>query len=246
MAEKPDLSQYGEGAIKGGVPQWVPVEKPESDTAADGTKKKDIEAAFKMFDVDNDGTVTAKELHDILTREGGGQPLSEADAQEMIGYFDVNGDGKLNMKEFIEAWSAFGESVSASATYQNDLYDRRVKPHAADIKETFMMIDTDKSGYIEMAEIKEIMTIINAGIGMEFNEKEFLAWYDSNGSDPDGKFDTREFGWYAVVHHPHLLLACHVTGTPRRISDPYLRSLSQLPLTEALLTSVHTGWQADC
>ena len=65
-----------------------------------------LRSAFKAFDADDDGTITANELLAILTRQGGGAAMSEADAAEVIKVFDTNGDGVLDVGEFIEMITA--------------------------------------------------------------------------------------------------------------------------------------------
>lgn len=60
-----------------------------------------VAAAFKVFDADNSGTLSAAELQKILTRPGTGTALSIEDAQQIIKGFDKNGDGELNLEECV-------------------------------------------------------------------------------------------------------------------------------------------------
>ena len=60
----------------------------------------ELEQAFRTFDLDNSGTLSASELTAILTREGGGAPLTEKEAEALIKTVDVNGDGELDLQEF--------------------------------------------------------------------------------------------------------------------------------------------------
>ena len=67
-----------------------------------GAREK-LEKAFMLFDADNSGTIDAKELIAILTKDtASGKPLSMEDAQEMIQRVDINGDGVLDIDEFCE------------------------------------------------------------------------------------------------------------------------------------------------
>lgn len=93
------------------------------DTAAARAK---LEAAFKVFDKDGSGLLSAAEMMNILTRPTAdteyvgffthaspfgqfvdkrpdGKYFSEGEAQKVIAMFDKNGDGKLNVNEFIES-----------------------------------------------------------------------------------------------------------------------------------------------
>lgn len=60
--------------------------------------------AFKQFDVDGNGVITADELRIAMTTLG--EPLSKEDVDEMIAEADVNGDGVVDYEEFILMMSA--------------------------------------------------------------------------------------------------------------------------------------------
>lgn len=64
-----------------------------------------IEAAFRLFDVDGDGSLSVDELQAVLSRPGGGAPLSNAEVQAVINEFDENGDGVLQIHEFARMWA---------------------------------------------------------------------------------------------------------------------------------------------
>ena len=63
----------------------------------------DLWKSFQQFDVDGSGTLTPDEVVAILTRAAGGRPMTIEDAEQFIGLFDVNGDGKLDYGEFCTA-----------------------------------------------------------------------------------------------------------------------------------------------
>jgi len=71
---------------------------------SEGDADEMLENAFAVFDADNSGTISVSELRDILNRMVGGgyasEPLSEADAEEIIKDADVNADGVLDIAEF--------------------------------------------------------------------------------------------------------------------------------------------------
>merc|ERR1712212_1297136 len=58
----------------------------------------DVAHAFKVFDRDGDGLITAEELR--LTMNNLGEPLTEAEVKAMISEADTDGDGKINFEEF--------------------------------------------------------------------------------------------------------------------------------------------------
>merc|ERR1712106_663946 len=59
---------------------------------------EDAAHAFKVFDRDGDGLITAEELR--LTMNNLGEPLTESEVKAMIAEADTDGDGKINFEEF--------------------------------------------------------------------------------------------------------------------------------------------------
>jgi hypothetical protein len=62
-------------------------------------------AAFAVFDVDGNGSLSAEELKEILRRptgnkNGGSTALSDEEVASIIATFDVDGDGELQFEEF--------------------------------------------------------------------------------------------------------------------------------------------------
>ena len=62
--------------------------------------KAEIRQAFATFDTDDSGSLSAEELRRVLTRPGGGSPLTEGEAQHLIHKYDDDGDGVLSLDEF--------------------------------------------------------------------------------------------------------------------------------------------------
>ncbi len=58
---------------------------------------KRLEQAFKLFDKDNDGMISAKEIRNVLGRDCD----YSADAwKNIINEVDINGDGEVSLEEF--------------------------------------------------------------------------------------------------------------------------------------------------
>ena len=64
-----------------------------------------LEQAFSAFDKDGNGRLSVAEMMGILTRSGGGRPLSSADAEAIIREFDTDADGQLDLGEFVHAFT---------------------------------------------------------------------------------------------------------------------------------------------
>ena len=59
---------------------------------------EDIVKSFKVFDRDGDGLITEDELH--ITMNNIGEPMNEHQVKAMIAEADLDGDGKINLREF--------------------------------------------------------------------------------------------------------------------------------------------------
>jgi len=60
--------------------------------------EEDVAHAFKVFDRDGDGLITAEELR--LTMNNLGEPITEEEVKAMIAEADIDGDGNINFVEF--------------------------------------------------------------------------------------------------------------------------------------------------
>ncbi|KAH3757111.1 VU91B calmodulin [Pelomyxa schiedti] len=67
--------------------------KPASDPATT------LLEAFRLFDTSGDGVISANELRQALISQG--EPLTPEEAESLISIADKNGDGKLDIKEFL-------------------------------------------------------------------------------------------------------------------------------------------------
>jgi len=63
----------------------------------------DVEAAFKVFDVDGDGFISAEELKSVMATLG--ETLTQEEIEEMIREADEDGDGKVCYEEFAKMMS---------------------------------------------------------------------------------------------------------------------------------------------
>ncbi|KAL9538698.1 hypothetical protein MBANPS3_010735 [Mucor bainieri] len=62
--------------------------------------ENDLLEAFKVFDKDQDGSITQDELRSVMSNLG--QKLTSQELDEMIKEADTDGDGKINYKEFVK------------------------------------------------------------------------------------------------------------------------------------------------
>lgn len=74
----------------------------------DTDSEEEIREAFKVFDKDGNGFISAAELRHVMTNLG--EKLSDKEVDEMIREADVDGDGQINYEEFVKV------SVQGSTT----------------------------------------------------------------------------------------------------------------------------------
>ena len=65
----------------------------------DAQHERKMLEAFKFFDKDNSGYITAEELKSVL--DSIGEKLSKAEIEEIIRQADVDGDHTINYQEFV-------------------------------------------------------------------------------------------------------------------------------------------------
>jgi calmodulin len=67
--------------------------------------EEEIREAFKVFDKDGNGYISAAELRHVMTNLG--EKLTDEEADEMIREADVDGDGQINYDEFVKMMVIF-------------------------------------------------------------------------------------------------------------------------------------------
>ncbi|WFD30817.1 hypothetical protein MSPP1_001841 [Malassezia sp. CBS 17886] len=66
----------------------------------DTDSEEEIKEAFKVFDKDGNGFISAAELRHVMTNLG--EKLSDQEVEEMIREADTDGDGQINYDEFVK------------------------------------------------------------------------------------------------------------------------------------------------
>lgn len=60
----------------------------------DSDTEEELREAFRVFDKDENGYISAAELHHVMTNLG--EKLTEEEVDEMIREADIDGDGQVN------------------------------------------------------------------------------------------------------------------------------------------------------
>lgn len=127
----------------------------------------DFMDAFRVFDTNGDGRITAKELNHVLKELG--IKMSKSDIKKMISELDRDGNGTIEYSEFVAM-------MTAPASIETDEFE---------LREAFKCIDVDGNGFISREElrnaVKKIMSTDNK-IGMQDVEEMMMeADIDGNG-----------------------------------------------------------------
>jgi len=88
-----EVDENGNGCIE--LDEFI---KMMSRTVQESESEKELREAFKVFDKDKDGFISAAELRNVMYNLG--EELSELEIFEMIEEADLDGDGRVNFKEF--------------------------------------------------------------------------------------------------------------------------------------------------
>ncbi|KAI9270372.1 calmodulin [Phascolomyces articulosus] len=62
--------------------------------------QQELLETFKVFDKNNDGTISANELREVMNNLG--EKMSEAELEQMLLEADANKDGVINYEEFVK------------------------------------------------------------------------------------------------------------------------------------------------
>ncbi|CAL0328089.1 unnamed protein product [Lupinus luteus] len=68
--------------------------------------EEDLKEAFKVFDKDQDGYISATELRHVMINLG--EKLSDEEVKQMIKEADLDGDGQVNYDEFAKLMMSIG------------------------------------------------------------------------------------------------------------------------------------------
>merc|ERR1712226_537415 len=66
--------------------------------------EEEVIEAFKVFDKEGNGFISAAELRHIVTNLG--EKLTDEEADEMLREADIDGDGQINYEEFVKVMMA--------------------------------------------------------------------------------------------------------------------------------------------
>ena len=130
-----------------------------------------FQAIFELFDKDNSGNISTKELGTVMRNLG--QNPSEEELKQMIREVDLNGNGTIDFKEFM--------CLMVKKMKDNDLDE--------ELQAAFKVFDKDQNGYITSHELRHTMT----NLGENLTPEEVEEMIKEADLDNDQQIDYDEF-----------------------------------------------------
>ena len=127
--------------------------------------------AFSLFDKDDDGRITTKELQTVKMSLG--EYHTDVELQDMIDEFDTDGNGTIDFNEFLKMM----ERKTKDIDIEQEIHD------------TFQAFDKDGNGFISAAELRHIMTTL----GEKLTDEEVDELIKEADMDCDGQVNYEEF-----------------------------------------------------
>jgi calmodulin len=132
---------------------------------------KEYRDAFEMFDKDKDGTITAKELANVMRSLN--QEPTEQELNDMINEVDIDGNGRIDFEEFVALMNRRSKETDTEEEVIN----------------AFRVFDKDANGLISSTELRHIMTTL----GDKLTEEEVDEMIREADIDGDGYINYEEF-----------------------------------------------------
>lgn len=118
-----------------------------------------LELVFKFIDTNGDGKISPLELSDFLLCLGLDKSKVAEEADGMLRYLDVNGDGFIDLNEYMDVVMMDDDDddgvhdhvdvVDDDGYYHVDFED--------DLRDAFLVFDSDKNGLISAKELHHVL-----------------------------------------------------------------------------------------
>ncbi|WOL15687.1 calmodulin-7-like isoform X1 [Canna indica] len=131
----------------------------------------EYEDAFKLFDKDGNGHITTMELGNVMKVLG--QEPTESELRAMIKEVDIDGNGTIDKKEFL---NLMGNRCKESTSEE-------------ELKDAFKVFDKDQNGFISADELRHVMK----NLGELLTDDEVNEMIKEADTDHDGQINYQEF-----------------------------------------------------
>ncbi|MCD7454074.1 hypothetical protein HAX54_023435 [Datura stramonium] len=141
-----------------------------------------LKLVFKFIDANGDGKISPLELTEILLSLGQHQELKAAEelAEVMVKEMDCDGDGFVDMDEFLSVMGVGKDQASGDSVKDIDEL----------IREAFLVFDADKNGVISAKELRRVLICLGC---VNCSVKECRKMIKGVDKDGDGFVNFEEF-----------------------------------------------------
>ncbi|PNH05810.1 Calmodulin [Tetrabaena socialis] len=206
LSEIKEVDKDGSGTVE--FPEFCQLMMKQQDVP---DQEEALREAFRMFDKDGNGQISASELKTVMCTLG--EALTEEEVDDMINEADLSGDGMVNYElteeqiaEFKEAFALFDKDGDGTITTKElgtvmrslgqnpteaELQDMisEETDHEDELREAFKVFDKDGNGFISAAELRHVMT----NLGEKLSEEEVDEMIREADVDGDGQVNYEEF-----------------------------------------------------
>lgn len=140
-------------------------------TKISAEEKKELEETFGMFDLNHDGKISKDELSKVMKQLG--RSTDDDSLKAMIRDADLNGNGVIELDEFIEMMTKQTRTLSSDDS----------------IRQAFRVFDKNGDSFISRDEIRIAMS----DLGENLSEKEIDEMLECVDLNKDGKVSFEEF-----------------------------------------------------
>ncbi|XP_055546572.1 neo-calmodulin isoform X2 [Wyeomyia smithii] len=138
---------------------------------------KEFREAFRLFDKDNDGSITKEELGTVMRSLG--QFARVEELEQMLMEIDVDGDGNVSFEEFVDIMSNMTDTVAEASADQEE----------RELRDAFRVFDKHNRGYITASDLRAVLQCL----GEDLDEEEIEDMIKEVDVDGDGRIDFYEF-----------------------------------------------------
>ncbi|KAK2353973.1 hypothetical protein P8452_74465 [Trifolium repens] len=133
---------------------------------------------FKLIDTNGDGKISTIELCEMLSSLGYNKYTATKEAENMIRELDFNGDGFVDIDEFMFVMKE--DNYGKGKEHDHDEY----------LMDAFLVFDSDKNGLISPKELRSVLINLGCDNCSLRDCKRMIKGVDKNG---DGFVDFEEF-----------------------------------------------------
>ncbi|KAJ0641997.1 putative EF-hand domain-containing protein [Helianthus annuus] len=139
-----------------------------------------LKQVFKFFDIDGDGKISHMELTNVLLTFGQEKSKATIEAQGILKEVDFNGDGFIDLEEFMAIMDGSKPVFACSKVDDGD----------HDLRNAFLVFDSDKNGLISAKELQRVLISLGCSNSKLGKCRKMIKGVDKDG---DGFVDFEEF-----------------------------------------------------